>query len=145
MGYTAPETKRYGFQIDETNGTILNTHDATVSTPDNGTETTVKQWTLSASIFSGSELRLIYEHRVTSTGSGELVTTKVYHNATLLDTETHNDTAWEQVIVDIDSITWVQGDIITITQTVTNVAGAYNGQIKEARLYAHNTPFYITV
>lgn len=141
MGFSSPETKRYGLQL---SNDIILYNDTTAVKPDDDVEYTVKKIELGLDIFTLSNIKLSYEHRVTNTGSGELITTKVYLNDVLIDTETHNDVAWELVTLDITGHNWTKGDEIKITITVKNVAGAYNGELKELRLYALNTPFYNT-
>ena len=141
MGYTAPETKRYGFQLSTD---LINSNDTTVQIDDTGLLIQTKQYTLGLDIFTLSEINVQYDHRVTSSGSGELITSYLYHNTTLLDTETHNDTAWENVSNDLTGINWTKGDTITLKHIVANVAPVYKGEVKNFRIYASNTPFYDT-
>jgi len=142
MGYTAPETKRYGFQI---SSTLINSNDTTIQIDDNNTVTQSKQFTLGLDIFTLSNIRVMYSHRVTSAGSGEIITTYIYHNSTLKDTETHNDIAWEEITHDLKGISWTKGDTITLKHLVdSSPAPAYKGEVKNFRLYATNTPFYDT-
>lgn len=141
MGFSTRPTDRYGFALSDD---ILITNDDTTQISQNTSETTAKVITLNLVIASWSQIRLTYQHRTSAAASGEVLTTRTYLNATLIDSTNITNNAFQQVTLDITGWTWTQGDTITITLQTNNAPGTWTGQLKELRLYGINTPFYNT-